>query len=167
MQVVKRRLKICGKTRIFRANQSWHEIAGRRIFFRSDWEYKYAQYLQLRKLQGDIKEWEHEPKTFWFDEIKRGTRSYLPDFKVTRTDGSHYWVEVKGYLDRKSWTKIKRFRKYYPQEELELVGEGWFEKNGHRFPTTEKKENTHMEIQKATLPTGSRWFYSKGFKKRL
>lgn len=77
---------------------------------------------------GIIKAWEHEPKTFWFNEIKRGTRSYLPDFKVTVPDGSHYWVEVKGYFDSKSLTKIKRFNKYYPQERLLVVSKEWFDK---------------------------------------
>lgn len=75
---------------------------------------------------GIIKGWEHEPKCFWFNEIKRGTRSYLPDFKVSLHDGSHYWVEVKGYFDSKSLTKIKRFRKYYPQEKLVVVSKEWF-----------------------------------------
>lgn len=134
MQVVKRRLKIAGKSRTFRANQSWHEIAGRRIFFRSNWEARVAKYLQLLKEQGAISEWEHEPQTFWFEEIRRGTRSYLPDFKVTRPCGSYYWVEVKGYLDRKSRTKIKRFRKYYPEEQLVLLDEKWFAQNSAKLP---------------------------------
>jgi predicted nuclease of restriction endonuclease-like RecB superfamily len=134
MTIVRRRLKIAGKSRTFRANQSWHEVAGRRIFFRSGWEWKVAKYLQFLKEQALIKEWEHEPETFWFEEIRRGTRSYLPDFKITRSDGTHYWVEVKGYLDRKSRTKIKRFRKYYPQEELLIFDEEWFLKNASKLP---------------------------------
>lgn len=77
---------------------------------------------------GIIKTWEHEPQIFWFNEIKRGTRSYLPDFKVTLSDGSHYWVEVKGYFDSKSLTKIKRFHKYYPGEKLIVVSKEWFNK---------------------------------------
>lgn len=127
-------MKIPGKNRIFRANQSWHEIAGRRIFFRSDWEMRVAKHLQLLKEQGEISEWEHEPQTFWFEEIKRGTRSYLPDFKVTRPCGIHYWVEVKGYFDRKSWTKIKRFKKYYPEEQLVILDETWFIANATKLP---------------------------------
>jgi hypothetical protein len=76
-----------------------------------------------------IKEWEHEPQTFWFETIKRGVRSYLPDFKVTLHDGTHYWVEVKGYMDAKSHTKLKRFAKYYPKEKLILMTGDWFKKN--------------------------------------
>lgn len=101
--------------------QGWKVIAERKIYFRSNWEVRYAKYLEFLKQIGQITEWEHEPETFWFENIKRGTRSYLPDFKVVKPDGSHYWVEVKGYMDAKSNTKIKRFRKYYPEEELRVV----------------------------------------------
>ena len=59
--------------------QEWREIDGRRIFFRSRWEYRYALYLQLLKSRGEIKDWQHEPKTFWFEGIKRGTNNYKPD----------------------------------------------------------------------------------------
>lgn len=124
--MVRRRLKIAGKRRTFEAKQSWHQVGDRRIFFRSNWEYKYALYLEGLKKAKAIKEWEHEPKTFWFENIRRGTRSYLPDFKVTNPDGSHYWVEVKGYFDKKSLTKIKRFHKYFPEENLILVKGDWF-----------------------------------------
>lgn len=84
--------------------------------------------MQLLKEKKIIAEWEHEPKTFWFEEIKRGTRSYLPDFKVTCLDGTHYWVEVKGFMDAKSKTKLKRFKKYYSKEEIYVVDSTWFSK---------------------------------------
>ncbi len=110
----------------FTAKQAWHVVGGKRIFFRSKWEFHYAQHLQGQKEKGFILDWEHEPKTFWFEEIKRGTRSYLPDFKVTKNDKTHCWVEVKGYMDAKSKTKMKRFKKYYPEEELYLVRADFF-----------------------------------------
>lgn len=107
----------------------WREIAGRKIFFRSRAEANYARYLQWLKGLNEIDDWEHEPKKFWFERIKSGTRSYKPDFYVKRLDNSHYWVEVKGYMDAKSFTKLKRFKKYYPKEELLLVGKDWFIEN--------------------------------------
>lgn len=128
-RVVRRKLRIGTKRREFRANQGWKEINGRKIYFRSDWEYKFATWLENLKLNDTIKDWEHEPETFWFYEIKRGVRSFLPDFKVTNHDGSHYWVEVKGYMDAKSKTKIKRFRKYYPEEQLMIIDAEWFKKH--------------------------------------
>lgn len=112
---------------------SWHQgyrmISGQKIYFRSAWEANYARYLEQLKTFNQIQGWEHEPQTFWFEEIKRGVRSYLPDFKVIRLDGTHFWVEVKGYYDSKSLTKIKRFRKYYPNEELRLIDKNWFRLN--------------------------------------
>jgi len=111
------------------SSQKWHEIAGRKIFFRSNWEYQYALQLQFLKDQKVIQEWEHEPKTFWFEAIKRGVRSYMPDFKITEKEGTHYWVEVKGYMDARSHTKIKRFAKYYPEERLIVIGKEWFTNN--------------------------------------
>jgi len=125
-----------GKSRQHKSKRGWYVIAGRRIYFRSSWEVRFAKYMQFLKEHGQITEWLFEPQTFWFHEIKRGTCSYLPDFKVTRPDGSHYWVEVKGYMDAKSKTKIKRFRKYYPDEELQVVESKWFE-NQARFTRRE------------------------------
>lgn len=80
-----------------------------------------------------IYSWEHEPHTFWFEDIKRGVRSYLPDFKVVDNDMSHHWIEVKGYWDSKSITKIKRFRKYYPKENIILIDSKWFAANSSKL----------------------------------
>lgn len=80
-----------------------------------------------------IVEWQHEPKTFWFEGIRRGCVSYLPDFKITYNDGSNEWVEVKGYMDAKSRTKIKRFRKYFPEESLRVVDATWYKANAPKL----------------------------------
>lgn len=93
------------------------------VFFRSSWEANYARYLNLLMRMNVVESWEFEPETFWFHEIKRGTRSYLPDFRVKyRSDPRPVYVEIKGWLDARSKTKITRFRKYYPQHKLEFVG---------------------------------------------
>lgn len=104
-------------------------IGGKTHYFRSKWESIYAHFLEFLKQSGEIEDWLYEPYTFWFLKIKRGVRSYKPDFKVMEKNGSHYWVEVKGYLDGKSRTKIKRLKKYYPEETLCLVQGEWFQKN--------------------------------------
>ena len=127
MQIARRKpIKMKASAKTFTARQGWREIAGEKYYFRSSWEANYARYLQFLKEKGQIKEWLHEPQTFWFENIKRGTRSYLPDFKVIRNNDSHYWVEVKGYMDNKSNTKLKRFKKYYPNEEMHLITSDWF-----------------------------------------
>lgn len=116
-----------------RYHQEWRTVGGKEIFFRSSWEWRYAVYLQWCKEKGFVKFWAHEPKTFWFESIKRGVRSYLPDFWVQNDKDETYYVEVKGYYDRRSVTKIKRFRKYYPQEKLVLVDSKWFRENGKKL----------------------------------
>ena len=92
------------------------------IHFRSGWEANYLRYLKFLQKQGLIYKFEYEPDTFWFNEIKRGVRSYLPDFKVWDKPGKEpYYIELKGYMDSKSRTKIKRFNKYYPHIRLDVV----------------------------------------------
>lgn len=91
------------------------------IFVRSSWEANYARYLNWLKARGDIKEWAFEPKTFEFDKIKKGTRFYTPDFLITENDGTQVFHEVKGYMDPKSITKLKRMAKYHPTVKLVVI----------------------------------------------
>lgn len=116
-----------------RARARWVILGGQRIFCRSSWEAKYAHYLEWLKGRGEILKWEHEPHTFWFEKIKRGVRSYLPDFRVTHAGGSTEWHEVKGWMDKKSKTKIKRMAKYYPYETLLLRDSAWFKTANRQF----------------------------------
>ena len=111
----------------------WRTIGDKKCYYRSLWEARYAAYLQFMKEHNSIKDWEYEPQTFWFEEIKRGVRSYLPDFKVIDFDDSHHWIEVKGWMSPKCKTKIKRFKKYYPKEKLILVEKNWFIKNSKKL----------------------------------
>lgn len=99
----------------------WREIGGKRKYFRSKWEANYARYLEWLKEHNQIKEWQHENKTFWFDDIKRGCRSYLPDFEITNNNGSIEYHEVKGWYDDRSKTKTKRMAKYYPEVKLIII----------------------------------------------
>ncbi len=100
----------------------WREVGGARIFFRSRWEANYARYLEWLRVKRQILKWEHEPETFWFDGVKRGTVSYLPDFRVTTIAEEIEYHEVKGWMDQRSRTKILRFRLNYPQFKLVVVG---------------------------------------------
>jgi len=91
------------------------------LYVRSSWEANWARYLNWLKDQGEIEKWEYEPDTFWFDAIKRGNRSYTPDFKVRWADGTVEYHEVKGYMDRASRTKLNRMRKYYPNVMVKII----------------------------------------------
>lgn len=114
--------------RKFAPAHGWKIVGGQKIYFRSAWEFLYAKHLQWQKENKLIENWEYEPKTFWFESIKRGVRSYKPDFLVVVNDHDHHWVEVKGYMDARSKTKIKRFELYFPNEKLVVIGKEWFSK---------------------------------------
>lgn len=100
---------------------SWREIGGVRKYYRSRWEANYARYLDSLKIKGDVVKWEHEPETFWFEGIKRGCMSYLPDFKIEFANGRIEYHEVKGWMDDRSITKIKRMAKYHPKVKLVVI----------------------------------------------
>ena len=111
-----------------RSPGEWLEIGDKRYYFRSKWERNYARFLQYAKSNQVIFDWQYEPKEFWFENIKRGVRSFKPDFLVIyHSKGLHSWYEVKGYMDSKSATKIKRMKKYYPEEFLTIVDKKWFQ----------------------------------------
>jgi len=79
---------------------------------RSSWEANFVRILKLYKI-----DFKFEPTVFPFP-IKRGTRAYTPDFLLTR---NNEWIEIKGYLDDKSKLKLKRFKRYYPDEFVNLT----------------------------------------------
>ena len=97
---------------------------GRTIKFRSKLEAKWSRYLDLLVRCGEIKRYEYEPCYFEFLEVKFGIRRYMPDFRVIEKNGDVTWHELKGYLDPKSITKIRRFAKFYPDETLHLIFNG-------------------------------------------
>ena len=113
----------------YSSTASWRTIGDKKHYFRSTWEANYARFLEFLRENNAIHDWFYEPETFWFKNIKRGVVSYKPDFKVIRKNTTHYWVEVKGFMDSKSKTKIKRLKKYYPDEEIVVVDKKWFRKN--------------------------------------
>ena len=101
----------------------WREIGGKRNYYRSRWEANYARYLEWLKKNGQILDWKHEPETFWFEAIKRGVRSYKPDFRVWELDGQSKLHEVKGWMDLRSKTTLKRMAKYHPTETVIIIRE--------------------------------------------
>ncbi len=110
-----------GKKRTWKAG--WREFGGKRKYFRSRWEANYGRYLQWLKEKKQITDWQHEPKIFWFEGIKRGCLSYLPDFRVVENDGEETYHEVKGWMDSRSKTTIKRMAKYHPDIKLVVIKE--------------------------------------------
>ena len=103
-------------------------------YFRSAWEANIARYYNYLGIK-----WEYEPKTFVFANIKRGSVSYTPDFYLINEDK---WIEVKGWFDGKSKTKLKRFKQQYHKEYKKLI------------LITEKEYN---EIKKKVSPFIKNW----------
>ena len=107
--------------------QSRRGLGGKRadlgnIYFRSTWEANYARYLNWLIVLRQIESWEYEPDTFEFSGIKRGSRFYTPDFKVHAHDGSVEYHEVKGYMDDRSATKLRRMGRYHPSIKVLVIG---------------------------------------------
>lgn len=113
--------------------KGWLEIDGKRMYLKSNWERKYCLYLSFMKKHGHIVDYEYEPETFWFQNIKRGVVSYKPDFKVQFPSGSSEFIEVKGYETSQDRTKYKRMAKYHPEVKLRVVGKEWFKDIGNKL----------------------------------
>lgn len=106
-----------------RTHKGWVDFdSGKRYFFRSGWEMRYAAHLDVLLKGKAIKDWTYEEDTFWFEKIRRGVRSYTPDFKIYYKDDSVEYHEVKGYMDAKSKTKLNRMRIYYPEVKIIVIG---------------------------------------------
>ncbi len=101
--------------------QGWFSIGGNRHYFRSLLEKECAEFLEDLKLNNEILGWKYEPKMFYFNGVARGAKTYRPDFFVMKSIDNFFWLECKGWMDSKSVTKLKRFAKYYPDEDLLVV----------------------------------------------
>lgn len=90
---------------------------------RSGWEASVLRWLNYQNI-----EWEFEPLRFQFPET-RGAKSYLPDIWLPK---KKQYIEVKGRLMSSDKTRIRRFKKHYPEEFAMLVA----------IPGSEKDEST-------------------------
>lgn len=114
-------MKISGNPMGGKFHSGHYETSKGPVYFRSKWEANYALYLDFMISRGTLKDWQYEAETFFFDGIKMGTNCYKPDFKVFLRDGSIEYHEVKGYMDSKSKTKLKRMKKYHPKLKVVLI----------------------------------------------
>jgi len=76
--------------------------------FRSAWERNFARVLCKKKIK-----WTYEERVFTFGGVARRPFQYIPDFHDT--DSDVYW-EIKGYLRSQDRSKMRRFRKLYPED---------------------------------------------------
>ena len=61
----------------------------------------------------------HFDLKYCFNSIKRGQKYYKPDFVLYYLD-TYFLIEVKGYFLPSDKTKLRRFKKYYPEEFAKL-----------------------------------------------
>lgn len=110
----------------------WRTINNIKYYFRSEWEYIYALYLEYFKNHNKIINWEHEVKRFVFD-TNNIYDSYLPDFKVISIKNDIEWHEVKGWMDQRSIDKLFKMDVYYPNEKIILIQADWFKKHKNKY----------------------------------
>jgi len=89
--------------------------------FKSRWELKWAHFLEYQKQKGLICGWDYEPKPVFEFPVKRGCIDYLPDFVLYFSDKVWQYHEVKGFMDQRSRTKLKRMAKYHPKVYIRVV----------------------------------------------
>lgn len=93
-------------------SQEFTDRKNRVFVFKSDWELRYAKYLDSKKL-----DWEYEPIKF----VLKQRRVYTPDFAVTTKSGVEYH-EIKGWLDDGAIGRIVEFARLYPKIRLHVIG---------------------------------------------
>ena len=96
-------------------------IGGVERNFPNRWEANYCRYLHWLAEHDEIAGYEYQPAYFTFP-IEHGITRYRPDFFVIAfgCDGDYY-VEIKGYMDAASKTKMNRMKKYYPDITVKVV----------------------------------------------
>ena len=95
------------------ARKTVNKIEWNGIQFASKFERDYAQQLTKLGLQ-----WEYEADSFyWFP----NPRIYRPDFKITKDDGTVYYVETKGFFDPNSRAKMAAIKKQFPNIDIRMA----------------------------------------------
>lgn len=92
----------CGKGSYY--NSPFQKI----IWLRSSWEVAYAKYLDLKNIR-----WYYEWVTFDLENT-----TYTPDFFIPE---ENMFVEIKGYMRKKTGEKIDCFRKKYPEKNFKIL----------------------------------------------
>ena len=134
-----------------RGASGWFDKDGKLVYMRSSWELNYAHYLNFLVDKKEFISWEYEVDTFWFEKIKRGVRSYKPDFKIHLNNGEIEYHEVKGWMDDKSVTKLKRMALYYPDVKIRVIGKKEYDavcKYSSLIPNWGKWETENPNIKK-------------------
>ena len=95
--------------------------------FKSQAEYKWAQYLEKLLELGAIDSWSYEPQTFEFGERWRVRKQYTPDFFIKEIEDGEFgeicevYHEVKTSLRQTDITRFRCLRADFPEVRIVLV----------------------------------------------
>lgn len=106
-------------TRKFGNRTETATVGGKECNFRSQGEKRTAQYLELLKIGGYIKDWAFEQTTFHFPTGGR----YLVDFDILNNDGSFEYYEFKGLFKREDSLKLELLFAHRPEVQLTYIFE--------------------------------------------
>ena len=100
-------------------------IGGETRHFPNRWEANYYRYLHWLESRKEIITFWYQPDYYEFP-VQHGTTRYRPDFHVRTQDPDsdyfiEYLVEIKGWMDAASKTKLNRMKKYHPEIEVRVV----------------------------------------------
>lgn len=103
-------------------------ICGRNFHFMSSWEHSVALMLEELKKEGVITFWDYEHYRFIFHDVKKGIRSYMPDFTIVNSMGKTIHIEVKGWKMATGMKRIEMFKERYPNETLYIIDNNEYRK---------------------------------------
>lgn len=108
----KPKLKATATSKFSRTKKGKRADLGNTIF-RSAMEANFARILRHEKVA-----YKFEERTFFFHDYKNRPNQYTPDFEVASEHNKFPsgWYETKGWLDGKSRSKMRRFKKHYPDD---------------------------------------------------
>ena len=95
-------------------------IGGKEFRVRSQGEKRLAQYLELLKVGGYIKDWAFEQTTF---KTSAGDPFWIVDFDVLNNDGSFEYWEFKGAVKQQDITKLQLLFETRPEVQINFVFE--------------------------------------------
>ena len=120
-------------------NKKRKKFIYRGISFASKAERNFAEWMDNNNIP-----WMYESEKFYY---VLPTRRYTPDFKVSRNNGSYFFVEFKGYLRPEDRTKIKAFIEQNPEIDFRII---FLNKNNKINP---RSNTTYAEwAEKLSIP---------------
>lgn len=90
--------------------------------FKSSYERRFAEVLELERRGGKILAWKHESITLVVNDVEGDRRRYTPDFAVWEDDKTLHFFEVKGFAREDSILKFEVAARNFPHHIFTMVG---------------------------------------------